>query len=326
MAEPGEFTRRALDHGRLDLVQVEALADLIDAETEAQRRQALAAVGGELSKTTETLRSTLVEALALLTASLDFPDEEDAPSEVADDVDVRVTDVLASLEKLLSGVGTAERIREGFRVALVGAPNVGKSTLLNALVRREASITSPYAGTTRDVVEVACDINGIPVLFQDLAGIREAVDPVETIGVERALAKVKSADLRIALESKDAPLGEIRDVLEDGDILVWTKSDLFPGDGLSISALNGGGLEALSGKISNALSHRISGSELVARERQVKGLQRAKLQLVECRNCSSPELQAEHIRLALEALDFLLGRVGVEDVLDELFSRFCMGK
>ncbi|WP_373050624.1 tRNA uridine-5-carboxymethylaminomethyl(34) synthesis GTPase MnmE, partial [Thalassovita aquimarina] len=201
-AEPGEFTRRALENGRLDLAQVEGLADLIEAETEAQRRQALRVLSGDLGNRAEEWRRDLIRAASLLEATIDFADE-DIPVDVSPEVNELLDRVIASLSKEIAGVSAAERVRTGFEVAIVGAPNVGKSTLLNALAGRDAAITSEYAGTTRDVIEVRMDLAGLPVTLLDTAGLRETQDKVEEIGIKRARERAGLADLRVFLVEGD---------------------------------------------------------------------------------------------------------------------------
>ena len=326
IAEPGEFTRRALENGRLDLTQVEGLADLIDAETEAQRRQAVAVMSGDLAKRADSWRSDLIRAAALIEATIDFSDE-DVPSDVSAEVLTLIEGVIARIQKELIGAGAAERIRDGFEVAIVGAPNVGKSTLLNALAGREAAITSEIAGTTRDVIEVRMDIGGLAVTFLDTAGLRETQDSIEKIGVTRALERARAADLRLFLRA-----GEEELPLEPkiGDLVVYGKADLREEGRNAVSGLTGAGLELLTAKIEAVLSERVAGSSLVIRERHrqalleaVSHLQAAKEEL---RSGRAIELTAVEVRSAVLSLEMMIGRVGVEDLLGEIFSRFCIGK
>jgi tRNA modification GTPase len=205
MADPGEFTRRALDNGCLDVAQIEGLSDLIDAETEVQRVQALRVLSGDLGTRAESWRRDLIRAAALIEATIDFADE-DVPVDVSPEVSSLVSAVIEDLDREISGVGVAERIRTGFEVAILGAPNVGKSTLLNALAGRDAAITSDVAGTTRDVIEVRMDLRGLPVTLLDTAGLRDTTDRVEAIGVDRARTRAQSADLRVLLAEPDTPL------------------------------------------------------------------------------------------------------------------------
>ncbi|MDT8326290.1 MAG: tRNA uridine-5-carboxymethylaminomethyl(34) synthesis GTPase MnmE, partial [Roseovarius sp.] len=255
VAEPGEFTRRALENGRLDLAQVEALADLIDSETEAQRQQALRILSGDLGRKCESWRKTLIRAAALLEATIDFADEE-VPVDVSPEVTELVMSVSSALRVEIAGVAAAERIRTGFEVAIVGAPNVGKSTLLNALSGRDAAITSEVAGTTRDVIEVRMDLAGLPVTLLDTAGLRDTDDRVELIGIERALARAEQADLRVFLiEGDEKPELEPR----DGDIVLHAKADLLDNPIGAISGKTGLGLSSLIERITKSLAVRASG-------------------------------------------------------------------
>ena len=326
-AEPGEFTRRALENGRLDLAQVEGLADLIDAETEAQRRQALRVLSGDLGKRAEDWRSALIRAAALLEATIDFADE-DVPVDVSREVTQLVTAVKRDLEKEISGVSTAERIRSGFEVAIVGAPNVGKSTLLNALAGRDAAITSEVAGTTRDVIEVRMDLGGLPVTLLDTAGIRETEDTVESIGVERALGRAATADLRVFLVTGD----DMPDLpCEPDDIVVQAKADLDPGKGQGISGKTGLGVSELIAQITATLSARASGAGVATRLRHSQAMQRGLSSLESAltllpRGEDTADITAEEIRTAIRALDSLIGRIDIENILDEIFASFCLGK
>ena len=326
-AEPGEFTRRALENGRLDLAQVEGLADLIDAETEAQRRQALRVLSGDLGKRAEDWRSALIRAAALLEATIDFADE-DVPVDVSPEVTQLVTAVKRDLEKEISGVSTAERIRSGFEVAIVGAPNVGKSTLLNALAGRDAAITSEVAGTTRDVIEVRMDLGGLPVTLLDTAGIRETEDTVESIGVERALGRAAMADLRVFLVSGD----DMPDLpRERDDIVVQAKADLGIAKGQGISGKTGLGVSELIAQITETLSARASGAGVATRLRHSQAMQRGLSSLESAlaflpRGQDTADITAEEIRTAIRALDSLVGRIDIENILDEIFASFCLGK
>ncbi|MCV2863280.1 tRNA uridine-5-carboxymethylaminomethyl(34) synthesis GTPase MnmE [Defluviimonas sp. WL0075] len=329
LAEPGEFTRRALENGRIDLAQVEGLSDLIEAETEAQRRQALRVLSGKVGAKAEEWRSALIRAAALIEATIDFADE-DVPVDVAPEVLSLIADVRADLTRQLAGYGAAEMIREGFEVAIVGRPNAGKSTLLNALAGREAAITSEHAGTTRDVIEVRMDLGGFAVLLLDTAGLRETEDVVEGIGIERALERAELADLRVFLgDGEETPLLQPR----EGDIMVQGKSDLagVMTGGLSVSGKTGEGLDALVAEIGSRAAERASGAGLITRERHRAAIGRALVALesaeLEVRNGPDrAELASENLRGAIRALDSLVGRVDVEDLLDQIFSSFCIGK
>lgn len=327
LAEAGEFTRRALENGRLDLAQVEGLADLIEAETEAQRKQALRVLSGAIGERAEKWRRDLIRAAALLEATIDFADE-DVPVDVSSEVLVLMAGVGIALDQELAGVGAAERIRDGYEVAIVGRPNSGKSTLLNALAGREAAITSDVAGTTRDVIEVRMDLGGLPVTLLDTAGLRETGDRVESIGIDRALQRARDADLRIfLLDGGDVPLLPPK----ADDLLVWGKADLATHDGLAVSGRTGQGLDQLITRVTEALSFRAARAGVMTRERHRIAMTQAigamESARVEVRNgLGRTELAAEELRRAIRALDSLVGRVDVEDLLDEIFASFCIGK
>ncbi len=326
LAEAGEFTKRALENDQLDLAQVEGLADLIDAETEAQRRSAQAAFSGALGTKVEGWRKRLVRAAALLEAMIDFADEE-VPEDTSAEVLELVDNLVAEFEAEAQGVKGAERIRQGFEVAIVGAPNTGKSTLLNRLAGRDAAITSEIAGTTRDVIEVRMDVAGLPVTLLDTAGLRETVDHVEAVGVERAKARATAADLRIFL-------GEIDGVaLQDGDIVVHPKSDLGgeAQEGLPLSGLTGQGVDDLLSHIERELGARVPTLTTATRARHRSALEDAAAALRAARieveaGPGRAELAAEELRTALRRIEALTGRIGVEDLLGEIFTSFCIGK
>lgn len=324
LADAGEFTRRALENGRLDLTQVEGLADLIDAETEAQRRQAQRVLSGAIGRKADSWRSRLIRAAALIEATIDFADE-DVPVDVRPEVLSLVEDVLSDLQTEATGSRAAERIRDGFEVAIVGAPNAGKSTLLNALAGREAAITSEIAGTTRDVIEVRMSINGLAVTLLDTAGLRETVDEIERKGVNLALRRAKQADLRVFLMGDD-PLPALQP--DPDDIVVRGKAD-FGGDG--VSGLTGHGIPRLLAEIGSRLNRRSAGAATVTRERHRLAIERAIRSLESARHeiergAERAEIAADNLRLAIRALESLVGRVDVESLLDEIFSSFCIGK
>ena len=325
VAEPGEFTRRALENERLDLSQVEGLSDLVEAETEAQRRQALRVFSGALGARALAWRDQLIRAAALIEATIDFADEE-VPIDVTPEVRQLLDAVRSELEREAAGVGIAERIRDGFEVAILGPPNAGKSTLLNALAGREAAITSHIAGTTRDVIEVRMDLNGLPVTVLDTAGLREAGDEVEAIGIERARERAVQADLRIILLETAGADPVMVPLVED--IVVVSKSDLGDGD---ISAVTGEGLDELISRVSERLEEQASGAGVAIRERHRQALVNAieALGIALDRLETAPELAeltAEELRRAIRALDSLVGRVDVEHILDDIFANFCIGK
>jgi tRNA modification GTPase len=326
-ATAGEFTQRAFLSGRIDLAQVEALADLIDAETERQRVQAMRALSGALGKRAEQWRRDLVRAAALIEATIDFV-EEDVPVDVAPEVGDLLRTVRDDLRRQSAGVAAAERVRDGFEVAILGAPNVGKSTLLNALAGRDAAITSDVAGTTRDVIEVQMEFGGLPVTLLDTAGLREGGDTVERIGIDRARTRAAVADLRVHLvPSGETPPGDVR----DGDLVVTAKADLVSGDGLSVSGLTGQGLDRLIAEIVARLEPLAQGGGVASRARHAAAMERAAAAIEEVLPRLDqlglvPDLLAHRLHEAIRGLDELVGRVDVEHVLDEVFSSFCIGK
>jgi len=332
LAEAGEFTRRALENGCLDLTQVEGLADLIDAETESQRRQAQRVLSGAMGRKVEVWRRLALRSAALLEATIDFADE-DVPVDVVPEVSVLVASLLEQLRNELAGAKAAERLREGFEVAIVGAPNVGKSTLLNALAGREAAITSETAGTTRDVIEVRMDLSGLSVTLLDTAGLRQTTDKLEMIGIERAIARAETADLRVFLVTE----GDERSVLEPtgDDLVVFGKADIaVPGarDGVfAVSGLTGWGIDGLIAEITKRLSLQVASAGLVIRERQrlaiastIAALERVEVCLDS--EMMMPELVSAELRQANRFLESLIGRIDVESLLGEIFSSFCIGK
>lgn len=326
-AEPGEFTRRAMENGTIDLAQVEGLADLIDAETEAQRRQALRVLSGELGKRAESWRRDLIRAAALIEATIDFADE-DVPVDVTPEVNELLGRVMIDLRHEIDGVAIAERVRSGFEVAIIGAPNVGKSTLLNRLAGREAAITSEHAGTTRDVIEVRMDLHGLPVTLLDTAGLRETQDAVEMIGVERARQRAVQADLRVFLRDRNE---ELDFSPLPGDIILHAKADIMGLSKSGISGLTGQGVAELVERIGEILSQRAAGAGIAIRARQAMAMERGLSALEDAQKLlsggeESADLSAEDIRTAIRALDSLVGRVDIENVLDEIFSSFCIGK
>jgi tRNA modification GTPase len=336
LAEPGEFTRRAFENGKLDLAQAEGVADLIDAETRAQRRQALRQLGGALSEAQETWRERLTEALAVLEAAVDFPDEE-VPADVAACARPILEGLIDELRAAASQAELGERVREGFRIALIGAPNAGKSTLLNALVRREAAIVTATPGTTRDVIEVPLVLGGYKVLMADTAGLRETTDEIEAEGVRRARAWSDGADLKLwvidgAGEAAAEDIGE-------ADLCVLTKADLPPGvafhmmggrPGLfHVAASAGQGIDHLRTALGEHVAQALAGAESASasrlrhRDLLTEAADRLGHALV---MTGDVELAAEDVRLAGRALDRITGRIHPEDVLGRIFSTFCIGK
>ena len=337
-AEPGEFTRRAFENGKLDLTEAEGLDDLIHADTDRQRRQALRQLKGLLGDKARDWRAQIIEASALIEAGIDFADEGDVPAELIAPALAKVKALLAEIEQVLAGQGHSERLRDGLVVAIAGPPNVGKSTLMNALARREVAIVSPHAGTTRDVIEVQLDLDGYPVTVIDTAGIRETEDPVEQEGVRRARARAADADLVLWL-TDSAPAA----IQHDGTAPVWivrNKIDLdiagrplaeASGQGIfEISASRGDGLPELIGALVGFAQGYFGSSEggLISRTRQRTLLQETAASLRRCVDVvgQGEELAAEELRVAAHSLGRLLGRVDVEDVLDVIFREFCVGK
>lgn len=326
-ARPGEFTRRAMLNGRLDLAQAEGLVDLIDADTELQRKQALALTDGRFSAVIREWRGRLISCLALLEASMEFGEEDDVPAEVLAATHGDARGLAAEIGAVVAGSGSARRIREGFRVALVGPPNVGKSSLLNVLAEEDFAIVSPVAGTTRDVLKVDLDIGGLPVTLLDMAGLRMTDDVVERIGVERARANAESADLRVFMASSDteATMSLVR--RQEDDISVWSKCDQGGGAAdVMISSRTGAGIGDLVGMIEARLARRVSGSVLGANARQVQGLRRAVEELELAADADREEICAERVRYAIRALEGVIDSVQTDDILDDVFSRFCIGK
>lgn len=324
-AQPGEFTRRALTNGKLDLAQAEGLGDLLAAETEAQARQAMALMDGRLSAAAGEWRRALIEALANLEVCIDFSDEE-IPSDLLERAAVELRGLLARFEAELAGSDASERLRLGYEVALVGAPNVGKSTLLNAFAGREAAITSEIAGTTRDVIEVRMDLRGLPVTMVDLAGLRPAQDSIEAIGVDRARDRAARADLRLFLVEREQQVGELAVARRQGDLVVLAKADLRE-DGAGVSGRTGQGLDALVAAIAEELGRRAESASMIGHERQRDAVERAQGAVQGAlKAIRFPEIAAEELRHALRALDFLIGAADVEAVLDVIFGRFCIGK
>lgn len=329
-AEAGEFTRRALDNGQLDLAQVEGLADLIEAETESQRRQAVRVFDGALGDLASGWREKLLRAAALLEATIDFVDE-DVPVDVYPEVLDLVASVRGEVQHEASGVRVRERVRDGFEVALVGPPNSGKSTLLNRLAGREAAITSDIAGTTRDVIEVRMDLDGLALTILDTAGLRTSGDELEEIGIARGKARAAAADVRIhLLDTIDDGPAEIGDGL---DIYLISKADLRTQShsSNSISGATGHGVDDVLSQISNHLNGKVAGAGIATRTRHEKALLTAASALNEVSTAlqlggSPVDLLAEDLRVAIRSLDSLIGRIDVESVLGEIFSSFCIGK
>lgn len=327
-AEPGEFTRRAFETGQMDLNEVEGLGDLIKAETEYQRRHALRVMSGAATDQISHWRADLIRARALIEVTIDWADEE-VPEDVSPEVKQIIEKLASEIQLELQKFQQTERLREGFEVAIVGPPNSGKSSLLNAIAGRDVAITSEIAGTTRDVIETRCDLGGLPVTFLDTAGLRETTDTVEQIGVNRARRRAESADLRIFLKSSDTDQTDLG-LGQSHDILVWSKADLDTGEGdVVLSSKTGQGVAALVSMVTERLSSKITGLGLFGHRRQFRCLQRCLRSVGDAKvemSTVDPEVLAEHLRTALAELDSMSGRNGVEAVLGEVFSSFCLGK
>ncbi|API53933.1 tRNA uridine-5-carboxymethylaminomethyl(34) synthesis GTPase MnmE [Rhizobium leguminosarum] len=334
MAVEGEFSRRAFENGKLDLVEVEGLADLIGAETEMQRRLAVEHSAGGLSAIYDSWAERLTRARALIEAELDFPDEDDVPGSVSDAVWADMAKLRSDIEDHLAAASAGEIIRDGFKVVIAGAPNAGKSSLLNALARRDVAIVTEIAGTTRDVLQVDLDIDGYLIKLYDTAGLREADDKVEMEGVRRARVALRDADLVLLLIDMTEPL--IPDDLEQSSphVTVGTKKDLTEiASGrydLQISTATGDGLPELRRLIGDIVERRFAGLSMAIPSRQ-----RHKDSLTKCLAAldaaiSQPgvnlELRTEQLRIAAEYLGRITGRVDVEQLLGVIFSEFCIGK
>lgn len=327
MATPGEFTRRGLENGRLDLVQVEGLADLIESETEAQRKQALRVLSGALGDKVERWRRDLIRAAALLEATIDFADE-DVPIDVSAEVSELLQSVQSDLSDEIKGTDAAERIRTGFEIAIVGAPNVGKSTLLNRLAGRDAAITSNIAGTTRDVIEVRMDIGGLPVTLLDTAGIRESVDEIEALGVELARRRSAAADLRIFLleDGQEIPVD-----VESIDLILRAKGDEENLPYPAISGKTGAGIDELLVDVRHRLGGIASSAGLATHARHAAAMRTAqdgigRAQRVLINGPDMYDIAAAELRLGVNSLEALVGRIDTENLLDEIFASFCLGK
>ncbi len=336
LAGPGEFTRRAFEAGKLDLTEAEGVADLIEAETEAQKAQALRQLAGGLSDTYQTWRAELTGVLALIEVMVDFPDEGDTPESTLRPILDKLDRLITGIEEALGDRGIGERIRDGFRVAIVGPPNAGKSSLLNRIARRDAAIVTDIAGTTRDVIEVRLVLGGQVVWLADTAGLRETFDVVEAEGVRRAQRAALDADLRIHVidaENPEPPAGPV----EPQDIVVFNKVDLrvatpAPDGALPLSTRTGEGLDNLEAWIASYIAQRAASVEapVITRARHRDRLSAGLASLLAARTAleddTGAELAAEDVRMALRHLGSVIGVVGVEDVLGAVFAQFCIGK
>ena len=334
-AEAGEFTRRAFENGRMDLTAVEGLSDLIRAETELQRRYALEASEGSLTRRFAEWSGRLLEARALIEAELDFSDEDDIPGSVSDRIWPELSLLSAELDAFLKQGHAGEIIRDGFRVALIGRPNAGKSSLLNALAKRDAAIVSDEAGTTRDIVEVRLDLGGYLVLVQDTAGIRQTGSKVEEEGIRRSLEAARKADLVLCLlapdDDRSVPLPD--DCLDSKILVVATKSDLVEGTrdlgtDLWISTRTGDGLSVLIERIRLAVQESTGNGEIIPlRQRHIVLAEEARSYIdLAVRSVEPLEVRSEYLRSAAQSLGRITGQTDVEDLLGVIFSEFCVGK
>lgn len=334
-ADPGEFTRRAFENGRMDLAQAEAVADLIDAETTAQATQALGQLDGALSQTYAGFRRDLLTALALVEAEIDFPDEE-IPDNLARTAGPLLDRLIAHLNSALADADRGRRVREGYRIVLMGETNAGKSSLFNALVAREAAIVTPIAGTTRDVLDADLIIGGYAVTLSDTAGLRDSDDPVEAEGVRRARARAEAADLRIWVRAPGETASAAGQYVRGSDLVALNKADLGAAETVagmetvSISTVTGQGLAELHDWIAARLARDLSGADFpaVTRERHRRRLTEALVDVEAGRRAldRAPEMAGDDLRRAADSLARVTGAIGVEDILGEVFSTFCIGK
>ncbi|MCQ1852151.1 tRNA uridine-5-carboxymethylaminomethyl(34) synthesis GTPase MnmE [Neorhizobium galegae] len=329
LAEAGEFSRRAFENGKLDLVEVEGLADLIAAETEMQRRLAVEQGFGGQSALYMSWAERLTRARALIEAELDFADEDDVPGSVADRVWTEVGDLYFEIEGHIASAKAGEIIRDGYKVVIAGPPNAGKSSLLNALAKRDVAIVTEIAGTTRDLLHVDIDMEGYLVRFFDTAGLRESEDRVEQEGVRRARIAIEQADLVLQLEEIDSDSKHTYDSVKAEVLRIGTKVDMHrtsTGYDLTISSETGDGLEELRSRILLKLKGTWSGSLVPNRQRHLQYLKEASHFIAEALNGQELDLRAESLRAAASSLGRITGRVDVEQLLDVIFSQFCIGK
>jgi tRNA modification GTPase len=330
-ADAGEFTRRAVENGKFDLTQAEALADLINAETEAQRRQALRQYGGALAGLYDGWRTALIRAAAWAEAAIDFSDEE-LPPDVLSKTKAQAADILDEIRNHLNDARRGEILREGFHLTVIGPPNSGKSSLVNALAQRDVAIVSEVAGTTRDVVEVRLDLGGYPVVVADTAGLRDTSDKIEGEGVRRAISRAEGGDAVLMLldATRNGPAHPTPALGDVPMLTVWNKADLPHPErpGPVISVQTGAGMDELLARIESVVKERLS-SDVAApltRQRHRHTLKEAELALTRALGTEAPELLAEELRIALRHLGRITGRVDIEDLLNVVFQDFCIGK
>ena len=338
-AEPGEFTRRAFMNGRLDLTEAEGLADLIDADTQAQRVQALRQMQGGLKARYENWREGLLDALAQIEGEIDFPDEGDIPNDLAHKALAPIEHLISDMDAALLNADQGERVRAGIEIAIIGAPNAGKSSLLNTLARRDAAIVTPQAGTTRDIVEINLILGGLAVRLSDTAGLRISEDAIEAEGIRRARQRAEEADIRILVQDPSLPSNEGLELIRSGDFVLFNKSDLGGSpssvsitdvQSLKLSTLTGDGMALFQTALSDTVQTRYSpGRDAgLTRARHKDCVLRAKDALTRASNALNiaPELAGDDLRAALQALRELAGETDIEAVFDRIFSRFCVGK
>ncbi|MDE1900031.1 MAG: tRNA uridine-5-carboxymethylaminomethyl(34) synthesis GTPase MnmE [Alphaproteobacteria bacterium] len=337
LAEPGEFTRRAFENGKMDLTEAEAVADLVHADTEAQRKQALRQMDGALGRLYEDWRARLSRGLAYMEAAIDFADEE-LPDDLIDQQSADLRDLRAAIAAHLNDNRRGERLRDGFYIAILGAPNAGKSSLLNALAQRDAAIVSPVAGTTRDVIEVHLDIGDYPVTLADTAGLRDSADSIEAEGIRRSHARAVQADLKLLVLDAAAPGIDdtLRPLVDADTIVVANKIDIAPAHTepayaervMAVSALTGAGIADLLDRLAREIDTRFHAADtpVLTRARHRAALEDCVASLDRALATAQPDLRAEDVRLAMRALGRITGRVDVEDLLDIIFRDFCIGK
>ena len=340
-AEPGEFTKLAFQNGKIDLLRAESVADLISSETEIQRKQAVKIMSGRSADKFNSLREKLLQILSHVEAKIDFPDE-DLPKDILNKIKKDTDEVLKDIEKILNDQKVGERIREGFKIAILGPTNAGKSSLINHLSNRDVAIVSEIAGTTRDVIETHLNIDGYPVIVSDTAGIRESVDEIEKKGIKLSLNRAEEADLKlVVVDAKNTDFTDtLKGLLDDNAILVLNKSDLLEKDidpeinrinHVLISIKNNLNIDKLIQKIKNTLKHKFITSDdiLITRERHRQHLKQCVSHLKRFNQKKEVEdfdIAAEDLRLAVRHLGMIVGKVDIEEILGSIFNDFCIGK